>query len=277
MKRWVNLFALAGAVAACNGGGDDAAGPQGTATPTTTATASAKAEGDAAKSRHGSGARSVAEETDDFLFEYAYPAAAGRIPELAELLDRRLDTQRAALADEAEEARQQARQEGFPYNKHSYTAEWKVVTDLPKWLSLSADVATYSGGAHGNYDRESLVWDKTAGRALEAKSLFTSPAALEQAFGDAYCKGLDREREKRRGGPVDETADDPFNQCPKLDELEVLLGSSNGRTFNRLTVYAGPYVAGPYAEGAYEVNLPVTRAILAAVKPEYREAFTARN
>ena len=48
-------------------------------------------------------------------------------------------------------------------------------------------------------------------------------------------------------------------------------------SFDRLTVYAGPYVAGPYAEGAYEIDLAVDSAILAAVKPEYREAFSARN
>jgi hypothetical protein len=57
----------------------------------------------------------------------------------------------------------------------------------------------------------------------------------------------------------------------------VLVGSSNRRTFNRLTLYAGPYVAGPYAEGAYEIDINIDRAILAAVKPEYREAFSARN
>ncbi|MEO0056797.1 MAG: hypothetical protein RIT17_233, partial [Pseudomonadota bacterium] len=30
---------------------------------------------------------------------------------------------------------------------------------------------------------------------------------------------------------------------------------------------------GSYAEGPYEVTLPVTQAVLAAVKPEYKAAF----
>ena len=84
-------------------------------------------------------------------------------------------------------------------------------------------------------------------------------------------------REKRRGAPLEDDAENSFTDCPKIGELEILVGSSNRRTFNRLTVYAGPYVAGPYVEGAYEVNLNVDGAILAAVKPEYREAFSARN
>ena len=275
MKRSILIVALTGMAAACDGfgGAEPEAGGA-----TATATAQAKAQAEEAKSKSaGNGARSVAEETDDFLFEYSYPAEAGRIPGLAGLLDNRLDRQRAELAVESERARREAREEGFPYNKHSYTAEWKIVAELPKWLSLSADVATYTGGAHGNYTVQSVVWDKDNLRLMNAIDLFSSPAALEQAFGDRFCDGLDRERAERRGEPVPEDSEDMFDQCPGIDELEVLVGSSNGRTFNRLTVYAGPYVAGPYAEGAYEVDLPVTQEVLDAVKPEYREAFSARN
>ena len=275
MKRSILIVALTGMAAACDGfgGTEPEAG-----VATATATAQAKAQAEEAKSKsEGNGARSVAEETDDFLFEYSYPAEAGRIPGLAGLLDNRLDRQRAALAAESEQARREARQEGFPYNKHSYTAEWKVVAELPKWLSLSADVATYTGGAHGNYTVQSVVWDKDNLRLMNAIDLFSSPAALEQAFGDRFCEGLNRQRAERRGEPIPEDSEEMFDQCPGIDELEVLVGSSNGRTFNRLTVYAGPYVAGPYAEGAYEVDLPVTQEILDAVKPEYREVFSARN
>ena len=275
MKRSILIVALTGMAAACDGFGGTEPEAGGA---TATATAQAKAQAEEAKSKsQGNGARSVAEDTDDFLFEYSYPAEAGRIAGLAGLLDNRLDRQRAALAAESEQARREARQEGFPYNKHSYTAEWKVVAELPKWLSLSADVATYTGGAHGNYTVQSVVWDKDNLRLMNAIDLFSSPAALEQAFGDRFCEGLDRERAERRGEPVPEDSEEMFDQCPGIDELEVLVGSSNGRTFNRLTVYAGPYVAGPYAEGAYEVDLPVTQEVLDAVKPEYREAFSARN
>jgi hypothetical protein len=273
MMRMLSVLALAVAISACNpGGGDspDAAAtpsPAATATPTPTATARATSNG----------ARSVSEETDDFLFEYSYPAEAGRIAELASQLDVMLEQQRGQLADESQEARRAARADGFPYNKHSYTAEWKVVAALPGWLSLSNDVATYSGGAHGNYNLESLVWDKTKGESRKAIDLFVSPAALEKALGDRFCDELNRQRAKRRGAPVTKGGDDLFSDCPAIKDLTVLVGSSNGRTFNRLTLYAGPYVAGPYAEGAYKVNLSIDRAILDAVKPEFREAFSARN
>jgi len=272
------VFALAGALAACNGEGAPDAAVDASASPTPAATGTARAES------LSNGARSVAEETDDFLFEYAYPAEAGRIPELASVLDVWLEQRREELAGESVEARREARGEGFPYNKHSYTAEWRVVADLPGYLSLSADIATYSGGAHGNSTLQSLVWDKEAEKAMDAIRLFISPAALEEALGDRFCDALGREREKRREaesedehGEAEPDEGTSFTDCPGIEELEVLVGSSNGRTFNRLTLYAGPYVAGPYAEGAYEIGLPVDQAVLAAVKPEYREAFSARN
>jgi len=42
---------------------------------------------------------------------------------------------------------------------------------------------------------------------------------------------------------------------------------------DQISFVASPYVAGPYVEGAYEIALPVTSAIIAALKPEYRSSF----
>lgn len=227
--------------------------------------------------RGSGGARAVTEETDDYLFTYSYPAPAGSIAPLGDLLDRKLDERRAELASSAAQARRDARADGFPYNKHSYQAEWKVVANIPDWLSLSNEFSSYSGGAHGIYGVTSLVWDKQEAEAIEAIDLFTSPQALEDALGDRFCDGLNTLREKRRGEPVDPEADNSFNDCPDIDELTVLVGSGGGRRFDRLTLYAGPYVAGPYAEGDFRVNLPVDRAVLDSVKPRYRASFATRS
>jgi len=53
----------------------------------------------------------------------------------------------------------------------------------------------------------------------------------------------------------------------------VILGSADKQHFTRIGVLIDPYAAGPYAEGGYEVTLPVTPAVLRAVKPEYRALF----
>ncbi len=46
--------------------------------------------------------------------------------------------------------RREARKSGFPYNRYSFDKTWKVVTDTPRFLSLSGDSYSFTGGAHGS-------------------------------------------------------------------------------------------------------------------------------
>jgi hypothetical protein len=270
MRRVCTGLAFSLLLASCDWLGP-APQPSPTPTPSITPSASASATVPA------SGARSVQEETDDFRFEYAYPAEAGNLPELAALLDGRLDRLRTRLAAQSAEGRDAARGNGFPFNKYSESVEWKVVADTPRFLSLSAEISSYTGGAHGNYGFDSLVWDKEAGQALAHTAFFTSLPRLEQAVGKDLCDLLNAERAKRRGENAEAMALDDFNECVSLEDVTVLLGSSNGRAFNRIGVQIGPYVAGPYVEGSWEFTLPVTADVFAAVKPEYQDAFAVRN
>jgi hypothetical protein len=217
----------------------------------------------------------VREETKLYIYEYVYPAQAAAIPALAAVLDARGAKARDEMigvvrALEAEDARD------FPVPQHSFEEEWRVVADLPGWLSLSGFFSTYSGGAHGMYGMEGYVWDKRRGRGMASGEMFHLPDYLGNTMGNRVCEALNKEREARRGEPVGES-DDMFNGCPDLDEATILVGSSNGRTFDRITVWFGPYVAGPYAEGYYELDFPMTREMLEAVKPAYRAAFSARK
>jgi hypothetical protein len=150
------------------------------------------------------------------------------------------------------------------------------VADLPRYLSLSSNIATYTGGAHGNYGRSALVWDREAGKSLDPKDMFDL-AALEQATATVRCRLLNAERAERRGEPVPADSSEWSEDCPDMDSIILFVGSSNRRAFDRLGFYYGPYVAGSYAEGEYEVDLPVNAAILAAVKPEYRGAFAVKR
>jgi hypothetical protein len=223
------------------------------------------------------GARALSEETDLYLFKQAWPEAVGAIPKLAARLDREGAAARRELALQAERDQDEAEDSGFPFNKYSLNQKWSVVANLPGWLSLANDFSTFSGGAHGMYGRQSLVWDKKAGVGRKGIDLFASPAVLGEALGDRLCEALDAERLRRRGPEYLPDPDDPFGACPGVDEATVLVGSSNGRTFNRIELYFGPYVAGPYAEGAFELRFPVDAEVLDAVKPDYRSAFSIRR
>ncbi len=219
------------------------------------------------------GARQVTEETDTFVFDYSYPQAAGDVPELAKWLDDQLTERRDALALSAARDKEEARDNGFPFNKYSSNTEWEVVADLPGWLSLSAEISTYTGGAHPNYGFDSMVWDEERNIPLEPIAFFTSPDALDAVLGKELCEKLNQERAKRRGVPVEEGSDDPFEACVAISEPNLLLGSAGGQKFDRIGVKIAPYIAGPWVEGSYEFTFAMTPEMLETVSPEYREIF----
>lgn len=221
-------------------------------------------------------AREVHEDNDLYVFDYSYPAAAGAIPALKDLLDKELEKARADLKAEAANGRAEAKANDFPYHPHSHSVEWKVVTDLPAWLSLSTLAGFYSGGAHPNYVYDTILWDRIAGKRRAPVDLFTSKAALSAAIRAPFCKELDRQRAKKREGYEPGGGIPEFEECIDPAEQTVILGSSNGKAFDRIGVLVAPYAAGPYAEGDYEVTVPVTARVLAAVKPEFKGTFVAR-
>lgn len=204
-------------------------------------------------------------------FSYAWPAEVSAIPALAERFTAERD---AALAEQKTDWQSSLAE--FPgedcvsCKSLDFAKDWQVVTNLPRFLSLSATISLYTGGAHGTSGFDALVWDREAGAALDPEAMFTSEAALQDVLGDAWCKALKAERIARMGA---DAGDDEFFPCPDISQLTLLLGSSDRKAFNRIGLIAAPYVAGSYAEGPYEVTLPVTPAVLEAVKPEYRGAF----
>lgn len=204
-------------------------------------------------------------------FAYKWPAAVSAIPALAKQLTDERD--KALLAQKGEWQGMLSdpdMADCASCAKSSFAKEWKVVADLPRYLSLSASFYVYSGGAHGNSDFDALVWDREAGAAIAPEQMFASPEALQAALHPAWCKALLAERGKRLGA---ENASDGSFPCPPIADLTVLLGSSNKAAFDRIGLIAAPYVAGSYAEGPYEVTLPVTKAVIAALKPQYKAAF----
>jgi hypothetical protein len=217
----------------------------------------------------------VSENTPLFSFDFAYPLEVAAIPELKERLDREMARSKTRLVDLAKEAEANAKKQGFPYNAYAEGTNWQVVVNTPRFLSLSAAIYSYTGGAHPDSGTKTLVWDREAKRALSPLDFFTSAEALDETIRETYCAALDKERGQRRG-PEGDKIEGEFGQCPPIKDLTVLLGSSNGKKFNRLGLVADPYVAGPYAEGDYDITIPVTAQVLEVVRPAYRDVFAPR-
>ncbi|HET9510155.1 MAG TPA: DUF4163 domain-containing protein [Sphingomonas sp.] len=267
------------ALAACGGGNTDTTGTTSVANATSPAAAVPVSPSPVPTAAPTPAAKaSVTKvETKDYDFAYSYPAEAAAIPALAASLDDDRAEVRAAVAKDAAAFRREMAEGDFPFRKYDSQVEWKRVANTPRFLSLSAETYDYTGGAHGSPGFRSLLWDRQAQGQLDVVDIFTSEAAIQSAIGAAFCDALDVQRAKRRGAPVVRGNGDSFNDCPKVSETTLILGSTNGRTFDRIGLLVGPYVAGAYAEGSYDLTLPVTPALLRAVKPQYRDAFATRG
>lgn len=210
-------------------------------------------------------------------FTYTWPAKVSAEPELAKRLGEHRDKMLRTVTDEWNVMIKDCPTDAVSCRNSSYSNEYAVVADLPRFLSLSNMLYTYSGGAHGLYGKDSSIWDREAKELLDPSELFTSRAAIHGAISKRACAGLDRERLKRRGGEIPDSYGEWPNNCPGMEETVLFVGSSNGKVFDRLGAYYGPYVAGAYAEGDYEINLPVDAAVMKAVKPEYARYFSVKR
>lgn len=225
-----------------------------------------------------SGERVKESEADGrWSFEYAWPKEVSAIPALAERFTEEREEARRELRADYEKAVAEAPEDCVSCRSRGYGKTWAVVAETPAFLSLSAEMYSYTGGAHGGSNFDSLLWDKSADVPRETMDLFRSKAALDGAVRDVFCTAVDKERARRRGGPI-ERSDDWSRDCLKPSEAGTLiLGSRDGRSFDRIGFLLAPYTAGSYAEGSYDITLPVTRAVREAVKPEYRGAFAVAN
>ncbi|KQM22127.1 hypothetical protein ASE49_02140 [Novosphingobium sp. Leaf2] len=221
-------------------------------------------------------ARTEKQENALYEFGYAYPAAVSAIAPLRKIFDDRLDQSRTQLIADAREGKADADKDQYPYHPFSRDTTWKVVADLPQWLSLSAEFYEYSNGAHGNSGFDTLLWDRRAQTARQPLDMFVGKDMLRSAIQGPFCDALDKERAKKRGEPVTRGSADMFSDCIDPTAQTLILGSSNGQTFDRIGLLVAPYEAGPYAEGSYEVTLPVTGKVMAALKPQYRSAFSIK-
>ncbi|MET0137356.1 MAG: DUF4163 domain-containing protein [Sphingobium sp.] len=216
-----------------------------------------------------------------FEFSYKWPAAASAIPPLNDWLrgngEKLLAENRAqAMADRAE-----AKKDGYNFPGSSYEEDYATVADTPHMLALLSEGYVYTGGAHGMPINTAILWDKAAQKRVGTGAMIDLPR-FTAASRTRFCAELDKQRAEKRGEPV--RHDDPneiseFNQCVDMAKQLILpvsaKGASGGVALDIVRVVIGPYEAGPYAEGSYVIDLPMTAALLATVKPAYKAAFAA--
>jgi len=226
----------------------------------------------------------IAKKAAAYSYEFGWSREAKLIPALDVLLRDKARNARGEFVADAEEAYREAKasKDGW-FPEVGYELNWGYATagQSARLLSLSGDWFTYTGGAHGLFGANALLWDRKANKPIEVADLFAKVTEFA-LLHPAMCAALNKQRAEKREGEALDTGfpglDEAFNGCPKFDELTIWISDEdkNGR-FDRFNFAADPYVAGPYVEGSYLVEVPVGKRLLRALRPEYRDSFEAQG
>jgi len=206
-------------------------------------------------------------------FTYEWPAQAAAIPMLDRRFKAEADREYRRHLKLGREDKQLYEQQQRGSVSDFYSKKWSTAGESSRLLSLQYQHGTYTGGAHPNTDYGALLWDKKLERQVKFDDLFLHVRAFETLTRDRYCSALAAERRKRRGKDWQPGLAE-FNQCPKYSYLAIApVDRSHDGRFDTVAFVASPYTAGPYSEGEYEIDLPVTRQLITAMKPVYRGSF----
>lgn len=209
---------------------------------------------------------------DTVEFNYAWSAEASASPALVRRLTSDLETSFSAASGTAQADRAEAQAAKRPFNGHQFNRRWTTAGQSARLLSLTAETMNFTGGAHPSYGADALLWDRLTRREIKVGRLFGAGNDLANLVHAPYCVTLQGERAKRRGAAVQ--PGDAFSDCPKLSELAVVPADGDSdRRFDRFRLVAPHGLAGAHVEGRYDVAVPVTAAMRAALKPAYRSSF----
>lgn len=207
----------------------------------------------------------IARRGPNWTYAFAYPGAAARIPALDAWLRGRSKEDEGD--DEGDIGSLAAYAKEHPEGRFFHESVYKLDSDVPALLALSKLTSEYSGGAHGWFVFDTLLWDKARNRKLEPEELFTDLSAATAEIRVQLCPILaeSRRSEAARGGG-DGVFDGPCAEPP----YNMTLLAPGGKvttlkvTFQELDGYAG---------GTYEVWVPVTRRLIALVAERFRSDF----
>lgn len=207
-------------------------------------------------------------------FEYSWPEAISPEPQLVARLKEDLSKSYDEALKNARENKADTEKYSAPFNQNSFLRIWTLEGQTPRLFSLVSNTDTFTGGAHPNHTTSAVLWDRSNHQQIELAQLFQSAEAFETALRPQFCKLLDAERLKRRQG---ETLDGDFSKCPPFSDLTIAPAGTGNGPFRTVQLIADPYVAGPYSEGSYEIEVPVSAGLVAALKPEFRGDFQAQR
>ena len=204
-------------------------------------------------------------------FNYAWSAEASAVPALVRRLNSDLETSFSAASATAKADRAAAEAAKRRFIGHQFNRRWTTAGQSWRMLSLGAETLYFTGGAYPSHGSDALLWDRVTRREIKVDRLFSAGADLEKLVHAPFCVTLEGERAKRQGAAAQ--AGDASSVCPKISKLAVLPADSNAnRRFDRFRLIAPPGAVGA-SEGRYDIAIPLTAELRAALKPAYRSSF----
>lgn len=208
-----------------------------------------------------------AAEMEDGGFHYDYPATLSGHAKLIAALEGR-KAERAKLFDKEVKALSEV----SPANSIESQADWQIKSETSRLIVLISSNYVYSGGAHGMFWSDAIIWDKMQEKEIEFLDLFVDKDATKKAMMPAYCAMLDAERLALRGEPTPK--DDIFGECVDPFENGIVYPENLGKNgYLRIGFALPPYAAGPYVEGEYVLDTAAPSSVTDGLKPEYKDLF----
>ncbi|HVW73557.1 MAG TPA: hypothetical protein VHC39_07950 [Rhizomicrobium sp.] len=201
---------------------------------------------------------SKSEKTALYQTSLKVPAAASAIPPLQAEILRRFQLQAKTVKDDALDDKKAA-----PENFHPYMldTQWRVTFESARIISLSGLSFVDENGAHPNDSFDTIVWDKTAKRAVKLPELFVKeklPAAL-RGIAEYAKTALRKKFPREEGQPADydpvegNIAADP----EKLGQYALTYARGETRA-NGIVLLWGAGEAWPHVMGDIRISIPVS-------------------
>jgi hypothetical protein len=204
-------------------------------------------------------------------FNYAWSAEVSADPRLRRILKADLERSFSATAAAAEADRAASAAAGRPFHSHQYNRRWTTAGQSPRLLSLDGRLMAFTGGAHPDHAATGLLWDRYARASIKPDRLFVNASSLGTLVRAPSCAMLASERTRRLGDAP--ASDGMAAPCPTAGVAVIPSDANHNRRFDHIRVVAVNGVAGPNVEGTYDLSVPVTANMLAAIKPLYRSGF----
>ena len=156
-----------------------------------------------------------------------------------------------------------------------YEQGWSLDADLPVLAAASSFIDYYDLSLRDGSDADAILIDRRLDRRIALGDLFTDQRRGLAMVQRDFCRNLRSQVRVRRrseipiAGMISRVAD---VECPAVGRHPVTLCAEHGR-ITRMAAEVDEPDVGAFPVGDYSVEVAMTPAMIAALKPAYRSSF----